>query len=728
MMDVLNQKAKDAFKRFSPFIREYVYRNGWNELRKVQIEAAYEIFHTENNILLSSETASGKTEAALFPILSLMEEESPEYFTVLYISPLKALINDQYSRVEELLKESGLPVFRWHGDVGRSHKEKFLSHPSGILQITPESLESMLCRRANDIPRLFGHLKFVIIDELHSLIGSDRGYQILCQLQRIARLISHDPRRIALSATIGDPKIALRWLSGGSTRESSFIKIEAEKAKWNLGICHFYNDELSNNGENAADHCIFEVTQNKKCVVFSNSREETEAICASLRQISHKRKESDRFYIHHGNLSAAIREDTELALKDNEKTITACATVTLELGVDIGRLERIINQGSPISVSGFLQRIGRSGRRDLPPEMLMVFREDEPLPNTPIHQCIPWEMIQAIAIVELYRRERWIEPGFSKPSPFSLLFHQTLSILSANASMTPPQLAKAVLGLAPFASVDKEDYKKLLIHMVKLDYLQRTEEGQLIIGLKGERILSSFRFFAVFRDSDDITVRCGSEDIGTIASAPPIGERFALAGRVWEVEEADVSKKMIFVKPVEGKMQVSWPGSYGYVHTRILEEIKRILVSEDRFAYLSPAAAIRLDQARSIANKIRLSENQLIFGGGSTFVYFPWLGTKSFQSVLRILKKYGGSEGIADVQSNGCYFITFRSDRNIDEIKQIFYNYSKKDLTPEDLLIPGEIPIKDKFDSCLPLDLARKSFASNSLDLFEAQNRMCEIK
>ncbi|MBR5296084.1 MAG: DEAD/DEAH box helicase, partial [Clostridia bacterium] len=173
MTENLNKKAQSAFDLFSPFIKNYIYQNGWNELREVQIKAAEKIFFTENNLLISAATASGKTEAALFPILSLMDKESAENFSVLYISPLKALINDQFSRMDFLLKESGLPVHRWHGDVSKSHKDQFIKHPCGLIQITPESLESILLHHAYDIPRLFGSVKFVIIDEIHALMGSD---------------------------------------------------------------------------------------------------------------------------------------------------------------------------------------------------------------------------------------------------------------------------------------------------------------------------------------------------------------------------------------------------------------------------------------------------------------------------------------------------------------------------------------------------------------------------
>ncbi len=727
MKNNLELDASRVFSRFSPFIREFIYKQGWNELRKVQIEAAKLVFETEDHILISSETASGKTEAALFPILSLMSEESPENFQVLYISPLKSLINDQFSRMEELLQESGLPVYRWHGDVSQNQKHQFLKNPKGLLQITPESLESMLCRRSNDIPRIFANLKFVILDEIHALMGSDRGYQILCQLQRISRLISYQPRRIALSATIGDATSALNWLKSGSDRPIQLIQIPSDQISWKLGLEHFFITEKSQtDGVDPASEFIYNATKHDKCVVFSNSREETEEICATLRQTAEKKGEEDRFFIHHGNLSAAIREEAEEVLKNDDRSVTACATVTLELGIDIGKLKRIINQGSPTSVSGFLQRLGRSGRRGQCPEMLMVFREEEALPNAPLYQLIPWDLLQAIAIVELYRTERWIEPAGEKKLPASLLFHQTLSCLAASGGLTAGKLASSVLSLAPFSHFSKEDYKNLLIHMLKSSYLERTEENEIIVGLRGERLLSSFKFFAVFKDSEDFTVRCGSEEIGTISSTPPVGEHFALAGRVWEVEEVDLSRRLVYCKRVDGKMKISWPGNSGFIHTKILEKIRQVLIGTEDYPFLMPKAKIRLEKARALARNTGLDKKSLLSLGGNSFVLFPWLGTRSFQAFKRAMQKLAPEIGISDIGSGGCYYLTFKGDHFSTEkmVSAIEMFLAKENFALQDLVFQTEYPIYDKYDALLPQELLCKSFAENRLDQNDLRKRL----
>lgn len=744
----------DVFSRFSPFIKEYIYSHGWEELREIQTEAARVIFETDKNLLLTTPTASGKTEAAFFPILSELYENPSESFGVIYIAPLKSLINDQFSRMEELLDESGIPVYHWHGDVAASKKAKALKTPRGILQITPESLESMLINRSNDIPRLFSDLRYVVVDELHTLTGSDRGNQILCQLYRLSRLIGYSPRRIGLSATVGDSEVAAQWLSKGSGRETVAPKIPAGKLKWRLGAEHFYigGDGLSasveKNNENAPEentdtaskskntaktekmepvyvdkgyNFIYDCVKNKKSLVFSNSREETEYITATLRQIAEKRGEPDIFSIHHGNLSAAIREEAESDLKSDEITNTTCATVTLELGIDIGRLERIVQSEAPNSVSSLLQRIGRSGRRGAPPEMMMVFREEQPLPNTPLPDLIPWQLLQAIACVQLYAEERFIEPPFVKRQPLSLCFHQTLSILKASGELSPKALAGRVLSLPPFESISKEDYRTLLVSMITNGFIEKTETGTLIVGLTGEKLTESFKFYAVFKDSEDFTVRCGSDEIGTITTPPPVGDRFALAGRVWEVEETDVRARLVFVKAVGGKMEISWPGDYGEIHTKILKRMKKALSEDTVYPYLKENAKKRLDKARAVAAKTGMLTSPLTHIGGYTYALFPWVGTREFRTVRKVVASMSGKFKISAVDYSRCYYITFRMEKGTREefLDELYKRLFREKCDLYELAGSEENPIFDKYDDFIPAELLRRAYAEDRLRLPE---------
>ena len=734
------------FYRFPEFIREFIYSHGWESLRSIQVAAAETIFNTDHNLLLTSSTASGKTEAAFFPVLSELCENPPTSVGVLYIAPLKSLINDQFYRIEELLEQSGVAVTHWHGDVAQSHKKKLLDKPRGILQITPESLESMLINRSNDILRLFGDLRFVIIDEIHTLTGSDRGNQILCQLARIGRLIGYHPRRIGLSATIGDPALAAAWLGAGSGRETDVPEVENGKIRWRLGMEHFYiqNAKLSQETEpkeqsdgpapsiayDAGYSFMYNCVSDKKSLVFSNSREETEYLCATFRQIARNRGEKDVFLIHHGNLSASIREEAELKMKDEDELAVTCATVTMELGIDIGRLERVLQNQSPNSVTSFLQRLGRSGRRGQPPEMMMVFREEDPLPNTPLPQLIPWELLKAIAIVQLYIEERFIEPPNTRRLPFSLLFHQTLSVLASSGELTLRRLAERVLALPPFAEVPKEDYRELVLSMLNQDFLEMTEEKTLIVGLAGERLLRSFKFYAVFKDSEDYTVRCGSDEIGTITTPPPVGDRFALAGRVWEVEELDIQHKLIYVKSVEGKMEVSWPGDYGEVHTRIVERMKQVLAEDTVYPYLKPNAQKRLEVARHVARNTGMLEHSLVHLGGYSWCLFPWLGTRSFRAMRRILAGMSGRFRISGIEYEGCYFITFKMQEGSDYelVRELERSARAGAITPEGLVSGGEAPVFEKYDDYIPASLLRHAYSTDKLNVDEAIERILRME
>ncbi len=753
----------DVFSRFAPFLQDYIYRSGWDTLREVQVKAAEVLFDRDSNLLLTSATASGKTEAALFPVISRLYEEEPSSFGALYIAPLKSLINDQFSRLDEVLDLSGIPVFHWHGDVAMSHKNKALRDPRGILQITPESLESMLMNRSNDVVRLFGDLRYIILDEVHTLTGSDRGNQILCQLCRLSRLIGRDPVRIGLSATLGDPEKAAEWLGAGSERKTEVVGMKESRTAWRLGMEHFYiqNDaadqtdpmarflgeeepETVESGEPSPDaipsaegyvpldpgfEYIYDCTRDKKCLVFSNSREETEYLTATLRQIADRRGDPDVFQIHHGNLSASIREEAELKLKDDDLRTVTCATVTLELGIDIGRLERILQVDAPTSVASLLQRLGRSGRRGEPPEMMMVFREENPLPNTPLPQLMPWGLLRAIAIVQLYLEERFIEPPSVKKLPFSLLFQQTLSILAASGELTAKRLAERVLTLPPFEEVTPEDYKTLLLSMLKNDYLELTEEKGLIVGLKGERLVNSFKFYAVFKDSEDYTVRRGSDEIGTITTPPPVGDRFALAGRVWEVEELDVPRKLIYVKEVKGKMEISWPGDFGEIHTRILERMKRVLMEDTVYPYLKKNAKKRLDVARRVARNTGMLTNSLVHLGGYSWCLFPWLGTRSFRTLRKFIAHHGRAFKISSMEYEGCYYMTFKMEQGsgyglIEHLNKVA---DAEGIDLDSLVSASECPVFEKYDDRIPSELLRKAYTADRLRADEVRERLADL-
>lgn len=728
-----------AFDRYAPFVQEYIYQNHWENLRSIQVAAADAIFNTDENVLLTASTASGKTEAAFFPIITLFSEDMPSSVGCIYIGPLKALINDQFSRLNDLCAEADIPVWHWHGDVAQSHKAKLMRHPSGILQITPESLEALLLHKHAAIAKLFGDLRFVVIDEVHSLLRGDRGGQTLCLIERLSRIAGVNPRRIGLSATIGDPEGTGEFLSLGTGRKTIIPKIDAKGSKWRLSMEHFYvndaqaaedkqipgalpvleekTDDAPANADPGIGY-IFEHTRGKKCLVFVNSREECEMVTTTLRHYCELNHEPDRFLVHHGNLSASYRETAEGIMKDDSQYMTTVTTATLELGIDIGRLERAFQIDAPWTVSSFLQRMGRTGRRELPPEMWFVIREDEPEVRAMLPTTIPWKLLQGIALVQLYLEERWVEPPRLDRLPFSLLYHQTMSTLASCGELSPRALADRVLRLHYFHRITQEDYRVLLRHLIATDHIQQTEQGGLIVGLAGERVINSFKFYGVFQESEEYTVRSESQELGTVVSPPPVGEKLAIAGHVWQVLDVDHKRRLIYCQQVKGSVPAYFGQCPGDLHTKILERMRRVLQEDRQYPYLMKNAVARLEQARFTAAHSGAAEKPLINLGGNMWCLLPWVGTYTFLTMERFLKiKCADRLGLRNLDSARPFFIQFTMKADESAFFRVLAEEIRKPIDPMELVYPKELPLFDKYDEYLPEELVKKGFAFGVLDV-----------
>ena len=844
MFDKRGEGAVGVFDRYAPFVQDFIYGHEWESLRGIQVAAADAIFNTDENVLLTAQTASGKTEAAFFPILTEFWEDPPASVGAIYIGPTKALINDQFYRLEDLCAEAEIPVWHWHGDVAASHKAKLLKKPSGILQITPESLEALLMHRHAAIGRLFCDLRYVVIDEVHSLLRGDRGSQALCLIERLSRMAQVNPRRIGLSATIGDPKATGAYLSAGTGRSCVIPQVIEPPRTWRLSMEHFYitgpqadeqagatpagstvqaelvrvenvpseqenvlghtdidsqrderggayhpvlkqlrRDGDAGNGIScgcrtargticpappqpddllarlAAPPCggnkpneqqveqpqdeqttdvapanadpgmgyIFEHTRGAKCLVFCNSREEAEAVCTTLRSYCEANHEPDRFLIHHGNLSASYRESAEEIMRDEGADMTTVATATLELGIDVGRLERAFQVDAPFTVSGFLQRMGRTGRRGTPPEMRFVMREEQPEPRSLLPETLPWKLLQGIALVELYRQEKWVEPPQLDRLPYSLLYHQTLATLASEGELTPAQLAVRVLTLTPFHRVTTDDFRVLLRHLLETDHVEQTETGGLIVGLAGERVTNSFKFYAVFQENVEYTVRSDSQEVGTLVQPPPPGEKIAIAGRVWIVEEVDHKRHVLYATPVKGKVPAYFGECPGDINTHILERMRQVLDEQCGYPYLMPHARARLAQARFAAAQAGLTQTPLINLGGNMWCLIPWLGSYAFLALERLLKiKCAPALGLKGLDSSRPYFMTFIMAPEVDEQRfyEVVQEQAAADFAPTDLVYPGEVPTFDKYDELLPQELVRKGFAEGVLDIAGMRERV----
>ena len=764
----------DAFDRFAPFVQDFIYEHDWESLRGIQVAAADAIFNTDENVLLTASTASGKTEAAFFPILTLLDEDPPASIGALYIGPLKALINDQFLRLNDLCEEARIPVWHWHGDVSSSHKRRLLKEPGGILQITPESLEALLLHKHAAVGRLFGDLRFVVIDEVHSLLRGDRGGQTLCLIERLSRMAGVNPRRIGLSAPIGDPERTGAFLSAGTGRGCIIPRFQEPRRTWRLSMEHFYTtgpqaperlvaaagpveaevvatermdgtralpDPTRPDIPPAADAAllaptdaaptdadpglgyIFERTRGAKCLVFCNSREEAEAVCSALRGYCEANHEPDRFLIHHGNISSSFREMAEELMRDPERLDTTVTTATLELGIDIGRLERAFQLNAPFTVSSFLQRMGRTGRRGEPPEMHFVMREEQPEPRSLMPETVPWELIQGIALVQLYREEKWVEPPQLDRLPYSLLYHQVMATLASCGELSPAELARRVLTLSYFHRVSVDDLRELLHHLIEIGHVETTEGGGLIVGIAGERVTNTFKFYAVFQENEEFTVRSESAELGTIVNPPPAGERIAIAGHCWLVEEVDWKRHLVYCTQVKGRVPAYFGDCPGDINTHVLERMKRALEEHEAYPYLLGNARARLAQARHVTENAGVAgphARPLINLGGDTWVLFPWLGSYAFLALERLLKiKCKDALGIRGLDPSRPYFMQLRMREDVteEEFFTVVADAAEQDFPAIDLVYPGEVPYFDKYDEYVPESLVRKGFAEGVLDI-----------
>jgi ATP-dependent Lhr-like helicase len=359
--------------------------------------------------------------------------------------------------------------------------------------------------------------------------------------------------------------------------------------------------------------------------------------------------------------------------------------------------------------------------------MWFAFEENEPTGKETLPDQIPWQLLHAIAIIQLYLEERWIEPIRPVAYPFSLLYHQTMSILASVGELSPAALAERVLTLPPFHGISQEDYKALLLHLIQTNHIQQTEERGLIVGLAGEPVVRNFRFYAVFPDSNEFSVKSDSKEIGSITMPPPVGERFALAGRTWEVLEIDIKRRIIYAKRVKGKVPVSWYGGIpGDVHTRILQRMRMALFEDAEYSYLLSGAKARLKEARGFARHAALDKHNAVALGGDTVGLFPWMGLRAFDTLERCLRHQPKPAiHLSAISSWSPYFITLKMESaNPGRLTEWLKSLANTQVRPRDLVTPEELPGlcgREKYTEFVPESLLLKAFAHDGLDVEETQ-------
>jgi len=638
---------ESAYDRLHPLIRRWIRDQRWEELREIQARAILSVLDTDNDIVIAAATAAGKTEAVFLPILTRVAERSKGGFAVLYVSPLKALINDQFRRLDELCERMKIPVVKWHGDASHAAKRKAILKPQGIALITPESIEAMLSRRPADARRLFSTLDFIVVDELHAFLHGPRGIHLASLLRRIEVFGSKPARRMGLSATIGDLKQAAAWLRPSEPSRVNILEAKSDTPELRLQIRGYVEppdlsdpDHAEGDGEtNArialdliADH-LFETLRGSNNLVFGGSRRTVEATADRLRRRSERGNVPNEFFPHHGSLSKVLREELEDRLKMADKPTTAICTSTLELGIDIGSVKSVGQIGAPRSLSSMRQRLGRTGRRPGTSSIMRVYvREPHIGRDQGLLDRLRPSTIRAVAAVRLLL-DGFVEPSATSPEVGSTLIHQTLSVIVERGGIRPIALYQLLCGPGPFASITQQDYAELLRHVgsAKLKLIEQAPDGTVMLGEVGEQIVQSRSFFAVFESPEEWRLTAGGRTLGALPISYPVhvDSLVVFAGRRWIVENVDEGTKTLQVAPHLGGIVPKFERTnIESAHDRLIAEMRAVYLSDDVPSYLDAKARQTLAEGRTAFHEHCLTEHALIEENRDLHA-FMWRGTQT---------------------------------------------------------------------------------------------------
>ena len=570
----------NTFARFPPRLQQaIVSRLGWTALRPVQELAGAAILDGHNAVVLAP-TAGGKTEASIFPALAGLLESPPEGVGVIYVAPIKALLNNQEERLETYAEMVGLRRLVWHGDTPERDKRAFLREPAELLMTTPESLEVMLLSARFPTPKVFADLRLVIVDEVHALAGTDRGAHLMSVLERLRRHSRHDLQRVGLSATVGNPEQILGWLKGTSERAGVVVDPPKRPARREVAIT--LHDSIAALALEAAKKAA-----GVKSLFFCQSRALTESVADRMRG------GGTEVFVHHSSVSLEERQAAEERFGHGTNACIVC-TSTLELGIDVGDLDRVLQANAPSSVSSFMQRMGRTGRRDGQTANTTFYCEDEEA------------LLQAAALVEL-AREGWVEPVPVQLRCWPVLVHQLFALTLQFGAISAERCWELLHPVPDFSGIAREEFDALVAHMKSLDFLFESG-GLLSMGEKAERVFGRRNFselYAVFSSPVLYRVQTAAgRDLGSLEQA--FVDRlvdgmsaFLLGGRAWLAERVDHAEKTVRVRPAPGGQKPSWGGFVpALLGFELCQRMKRILTKDGPLPYLAGPAAAALEARR----------------------------------------------------------------------------------------------------------------------------------
>lgn len=628
-------------------VQRWIREQGWRELRPVQEAAGTAILQSDSDVLIAAETAAGKTEAAFLPLLTRaaqreVEGRQQEGLAILYISPLKALINDQHRRLSNLCEALDFPCVRWHGDAPQSGKNQLRRNPRGLALITPESIEGMFLRRPGEAKRLFGNLDAILIDELHAFMNGARGLHLASLLRRIDDIADERARRVGLSATLGDLRQAARWLNPRDEGKVRIVAEEGSRPELRLQVRGYVEPPIDDACDrldegtpadalsDISDHLFARMRSNNN-LIFAGSRRNVEALSWRLTRRAEEAGVPNEFFPHHGSLSKELREELEARLKEGELPTTAVATTTLELGIDIGSVHSVAQLGPPRSIAGLRQRLGRSGRREGTAAILRIYLRERYLrPDSGLLDRLRVDTALACAAIDLLL-EGFIEGPSGNPALATVSVHQTLSTIVERGGLRPAALHRLLFGAFPLDDMSPPIFADLLRAMAstETELIEQSPDGTLMLGRMGERLTTAHDFYAVFETQEEWRLVHAGRALGTIplSNAVGPGSILSFAGKRWRVTSVDDRSKAVEVAPHPSGMIPRFESlTSEALDDRLVAQIRHVLATKEPRAYLDGIAARLLHEGQSAYHALDLKHRRFVAEGNDTLV-LTWRGT-----------------------------------------------------------------------------------------------------
>ncbi len=716
----------DGFNRLAPPLQRALWERGWTGLRDNQVAALPLILDTRDDVVISAATAAGKTEAAFLPLLTrLWQDKEPSSGLVLYVAPVKALINDQVERLQLFCERMDIPVYPWHGDVGQSSRKRFFAEPRGVVMITPESLEALLFRRGADLRHIFAKLQAVVVDELHAFIGNVRGRQLQSLLHRLEAQLGQRVQRIGLSATLGDMGLAAEFLRPGHGSAVHIVATPGEKRNIQLAVKAILQPSTATQTSQDAHWTIadelFERLRGANYLVFPAGVGLVEFYADALRKRCESAGLPVTYFPHHGRLAKSEREETEAELKRGSLPVSAICTTTLEMGIDIGAIKGVVQIGAPQTVASLCQRIGRAGRREGEVAVLWQYCIAQTLdPGADCLTNLHANLVQAVAVVQLFLA-KWYEPPLAGALHYSTLIQQVLSLVGERHGTTAAQAYQMLCQTGPFKGISEANFIALLRAMAAKDLVMQDANKVLLHGARGERMVNHYTFYAAFPDSEEYRLRHGGKELGTLPlhGTSAKGDVITFAGRRWCIEAINHEKRLVELATSSMGRLPRTSGGGLLVHRRVREEMRAVLAATDIPVWLDATARSLLGDAQRQYKALKLDDNRFVVEGHTVYL-FLWEGDQVQEALEVLLKSYG-----LDAKNIGICIEISHATREL--VEQRLQEISAQPCPAADAIIQRrDVRDSEKWDWVLPDDLFVASFASRALALEDA-HALCKI-